>query len=305
MTPSTENTRQVFFNRIVDALNAGGDLGDDDLEFIDVSLFPPDPEELAAFLSNDENSERDTLLDLIFYPDQALQIDLEPLLEAGRFSPADEKRILEGLLDADIDVPVRMPNGRELVRLRLPEFIKYRYLDRLNVAWQPHTDVVAAIDDQVSAPLRPVVKVRLRNTGLRLESGQALFLGRFFTRMDDGHPDYLACLDLVLSLLDEKKGAVEVYRLLVDYKRTCFRCLQQARRFETLLRRSNMETLMLQGIRPPQESPDEWVRRMALIDRICYGVYGRTEIMAMPVEEPLREVADLDTPAEAFHSLLR
>ena len=305
MTPTMKNARQVLFCRIVDALEAGGDLSDEVLEFVDASLFRPEPEALAVFISNDENSERDTLLDLIFYPDQVLQIELEPLLEAGRLAPDDEKRVLKRLLEADIDVPVRLPNGRELLRFRLPGFIKDRFLTRLNVARQLPPEVVAAIDDRVAAPLRPVVKVRLRNAGLRLDTGQTLFLARFFSRMDDAHPDYLACLDLVLTLLDEKKAAVEVYCLLVDYKRTCFRSLQQARRFEALLRRSNMETLMLQGIRPPQESPDELARRMDLIDRVCFGVYGRTEIMAPPMEEPLREVADLDTPAEAFHSLLR
>ena len=271
MKPSTEHARQVCLSRIVDALTAGGVLTDDVLNFIDASLFPPEPEALAAFLTDDDNSERDTLLDLIFYPDQAFQVDLEPLLEAGRFSPADEKRILTDLLDADIDASARMPNGRDLVCLRLPDFIKKRYLDRLNIAWQPHPDVYAAIDNRVSAPLRPVVKVRLRNAGVRFESDQALFLGRYFTRMDDGHPDFLACLELVLALLDDNSAAVSFYSQLVDYKRTCFRGLQQARRFESLLRRFHIENPTLQGIPPPPEAPGEFGRPPTPIDRLCLG----------------------------------
>lgn len=301
----TTDSAQLLFTRIVQALKAGGDLTEKILAFIETSFPLSDSEHLASFLNDDEDCERDTLLDLIFYPDQAAQIDLEPLLETARFTGDDEQKIMDRLLAHAIEAPIRMPDKRELTCIRLPEFVKSRYLERLNIVWQSHSDVVAAIDTGVSDSLRSIVKVRLRNTGLRLENGQALFLSRFFTRMDDGHPDYLSCLELVLSLLDEKNAAARVYDLLVDCKRTCFRSLLQARRFESLLRRSNMETLMLQGIRAPQESPDELIRRMALIDHICYGIYGRTEIMAPPMEEPMREVTDLDSPAAAVRSLSR
>ncbi|BBO77355.1 hypothetical protein DSCW_47720 [Desulfosarcina widdelii] len=305
MTPALAPSQQALFSRIVDALKKGGALNDEILDYVDAALFTPEPDRLSAFLADDEDSERDTLLDLIFYPDRMVQIDLEPILASGRYSAEDERTILESLLAITIEPFIRLPDGRLLTRIQLPDFIRTRYLERLNITWQLPAGLAAAIDKGVSAVMGPVVRVRLRNAGMQFSAGQVTFLCRFFERMDDSHPDYPACLDLALALLDKKGSAAMVYDLLVDYKRVCFRAMEQARRFTALLRRSNMETLMLQGFQPPRESPEVLLHRMGLIDRICFSVFGRTEPMAPAMEEPPRQGPDLDDPAAAVQWLLR
>ena len=62
---------------------------------------------------------------------------------------------------------------------------------------------------------------------------------------------------------------------------------------------------MLQGVRMPHISRERTLQEMGLIDRICMGIFGRIETIAMPLEEPLRQVADLDTPAAVVRSLMR
>lgn len=305
MTPALDPSQQALLSRIADALKKGGDLTGEILDYIDAALFTPEPDQLSAFLADDENSERDTLLDLMFYPDRTVQIDLEPMLASGRYSPEDEHTILGRLLARTIEPPVRWPGGSLLTRIQVPDFIKIRYLERLNITWQMPADLAAAIDKSVTAGLGPVMRVRLRNAGRPFSAGQVTFLCRFFERMDESHPDYPACLDLALALLDKKGSAAMVYDLLVDHKRVCFRAMEQARRFTALLRRSNMETLMLQGFQPPRESPEVLMHRMDLIDRICFSVFGRTEPMAPAMEEPPRQGPDLDDPAAAVQWLLR
>jgi len=305
MTPTLDPAQQALFPRIVNALKKGGELSDEILDYIDAALFTPEPDRLSAFLADEENSERDTLLDLIFYPDRTVQIDLEPILTSGQYSPEDERTILDRLLACAIEPPIRWPDGRLLTRIQVPKFIKIRYLERLNIAWQLPADLAAAIDKGVSAAMGPVVRLRLRNAGVQFSNSQVTFLCRFFERMEDDHPDYSECLDLALALLDRKGSAAMVYDLLVDYKRVCFRALEQARRFAALLRRSNMETLMLQGVQPPRESSEVLLHRMGLIDRICFSVFGRTEPMAPAMEEPPRQGPDLDDPAAAVRWLLR
>jgi hypothetical protein len=122
--------------------------------------------------------------------------------------------------------------------------------------------------------------------------------------MTHSDPDYLACLDLVLPLLERVNKGAEVYDLLIEQKRSLFRCLLQARRFESLLGRSNMETLMLQGVRAPQGSPDALMRRMRLIDLICLRSFGNTESIDPPIEAPVRQVSDRAATEAAIQSLL-
>ena len=208
------------------------------------------------------------------------------------------------LMAREIHARVNMPDGRQLTRIRVPDFIKSQYLARLNISWQMDPQVATAIEMGLPASIRPMVKVRLRNTDICTASGRRDFLCRFFQRMTHSDPDYLACLDLVLPLLESAGKGVEVYNLLVEHKRSLFRSLQQARRFDTLLSRSNMETLMLQGVRAPHVSPDALMHHMRLIDLICLRIFGNTESIDLPVDAPVRQVSDWDTAQAAIQSLL-
>lgn len=296
MTQPIDSTGTDLFPRIVDVLERGGRLTSAILDYIAASLFPPEPDRLADFLINHAaDSEWDSLLDLIFYPDPSIQIDLELLLEMAAYTVDDEKDVHNRLLDRPIDARISMPDGSALTSIQLPDFVKSQYLERLNISWQMDPLVLTAIQNGVTAVSAPVVKVRLRNARIRLTPARQHFLCRFFERMADSDPDFLACLDLMLALLDNTVETVDIYDQLVAHKRSLFRSLQQARRFETLLRQSNMETLMLQGVRAPHAPRDELLRHMRLIDLICVGLFGKTEAIAAPTDQPLRRVSDPDS----------
>ena len=55
----------------------------------------------------------------------------------------------------------------------------------------------------------------------------------------------------------------------------------------------------------PTPRPDELMYHMRLIDLICLSIFGKTETIEPPMEEPLRQVPDLDTPEAAIRSLMR
>jgi hypothetical protein len=303
MNQPLNDTPTDLLDRIINGLENGGCLTDAILDYIEAALFSPEPDRLAAFLIDESDSERDSLLDLIFYPDQAVQIDLEPLIEAARLSVADEQALHGRLMAREIDVRVSMPDGRHLARIRVPDFIRSQYLARLNITWQMNARVAAAIASGVSAARRTMVKVRLRNAGLCPASNQLIWLCRFFERMADSDADYLACLDLVLSILGQAGESVDGYGRLIAHKRFLSRSLQQARRFEALLRHSNMETLMLQGTRAPHVACEALMHEMRLIDLICRRVFGKTEAIDSPREEPLREVTDSNNAGAVIQAL--
>jgi hypothetical protein len=305
MTQPFSEPQRRLLDRITRALEIGGCLTVAILEYIDAVLFPPEPDRLAAFLADDTDSQRDSLLDLIFYPDQIMQVDLEPLLETARYSAEDERQLHDRLMERSIHARLSMPDGRPLVSIRVPGFIKSQYLERLKISWQMDPHVATAVEKGLSAEMRPIVKVQLRNAGICMSSGRRDFLCRFFQRMEKSDPDYLVCLDLVLSLLQAIEKGIDGYDLLVNHKRSLFRSLQQARRFNILMGQSNMETLMLQGLRAPYVSSNDLIHQMRLIDLICLTMFGHTEPIDEPMEEPVRQVSELDTAEAALQALLR
>jgi hypothetical protein len=62
---------------------------------------------------------------------------------------------------------------------------------------------------------------------------------------------------------------------------------------------------MLQGVRTPHASCETLLDEMRRIDLVCMHVFGRTEPLQLPVQTPLRHVADLSDPAAAVRSLWR
>ena len=304
MARITCDIQPMLLDRIADALSRGGALGQATLDYIEGSLFPPQPDRLAAFLIDDADSERDTLLDLIFYPDQPVQIDLEPLLETARLSSAEARELHAALMDRTIHAPIRMPGGEPLTRIRVPGFIKSRYLDRLNITWQLDARLAAAIERHVASVRQLWLKVRLRNTGRCFSPDQVTLLIRWVERMPDDDPDFDRCLDLVLAITPDSDAPFDPYTLLVAHKRSSWRNLQQVRRFESLLRRSNMETLMLQGVRAPHASAEALIDAMRLVDRICWHVFGQIDTIDLPTESPVRRVEDPNDTDALFRSLL-
>jgi hypothetical protein len=296
-----EKASPDILSRVIAAMENGGRLTAEVLAYVDATLFSPVPDHLADYLKDDGDSQRDSLLDLIFYPDETVQIDMEPLLAAARYSASDEAVLAERLMARAVDVQLTMPDGLPLVQIRLPGDIKRQYLRRLNISWQIDPEVSAVIESKVSPACRPVVGVRLRNADLRFTSDRRSFLCRFFAFMDDHDPDYPDCLSLVLSLMGSAGEGDCGYDLLAGHKRFLFRSLQQANRFESLIRQSNMETLMLQGLRAPHAAPDALMRQMHLIDRICLTMFGTTETIAQLIDEPVREITDLEDPDAALN----
>lgn len=292
--------------RIVAAMEHAGRLSEAVLDFIDTTLFPVEADRLALFLKSDAaGSERDSLLDLIFSPDLAVQIDLEPLIRDARLGPGDVATLSERILDRPIQVQIRLPDGHSLGRIRLPDFIKSQYLARLNLSFRPAPQLDAALDRELSASMATVVRVRLRNARLSPSETQQPLLERFFERMPESDPDFLICLERLLSLLPSAGQSDDFFEVLAAQKRLLYRHLQQVRRFETQLRHANMETLMLQGVPSPQASQEELLAQMRHIDLICQAIFGRVEAIAAPLDTPLRHVSDADTPEAAVQALLR
>jgi hypothetical protein len=305
MHTTAQNNLNRLFTSIASSIEGSGTLSGAILDYIEATLFSPDPDALAVFLADETDCDRDSLLDLIFFPDHRVQIGMEAMLEASCFSEDDETALHRRLDDEPVYSEIKMPDGHALVRILVPDFIKTQYLKRLNITWHIDPGVSAAIEKGTSAKLATIARVRLRNANMKFSPESIRFLCLFFERMPDSDGDYLPCLELVIPILEAAQDKTDGYELLADRKRRLFRGLQQIDRFETLLSKSNMETLMLQGIRAPQASREDLVNQMRRIDRICFHLFGKTEIIASPIEATIQQISDLDTPAAAVKSLMK
>lgn len=278
-------------------------LNDAAWHFIDSTFCHPTFEALEAVLSDEACPERETLIDLILFPDAEQRAALEEDIARGCFTAGDEPAVLAFLLGKPLEASLAVPREKKALAISIPEWAAAAFLRRLHIGRQIDPQLTEAVARFVPEAQRVRVNVALRNSRFVQTRKKLLFLANFFRETAPGGEDFLDRVDFLMGFLDDIEGDVSIYRALSDRKRSCFRGLQQALRFEEQLGRHNIETLLLQGFRAPHVDKGDMRRQMALIDRICQDVFGRTEPVG---EDPVGEemlVGDTDDIAGLIRSL--
>ena len=81
---NSEEKCEMLADEIKAIISEGIALSDDVVHYIDSTFSSPTIKELQAILDDDSNCEGDTLMELLFFPDESIQVRLEQALERCR-----------------------------------------------------------------------------------------------------------------------------------------------------------------------------------------------------------------------------
>lgn len=309
-TPSDSNARAVL-DRIRAYLAFGIELNEGVLDFVS-STYGISPEDTAAIVQALESGEADPLEELLFFPAEDLQVDLENVLGGNGLDRAACAWIRERLVARPAETLFLIAPTQNRFSHALPAEGVDTYVSRLCLDWQCPGELLGVISRRFPAAedgcggteLRLRVLVRLRNAHLPRTPFQEAFLSVFFNHFPFERTDYLAHLDCLLGLLSETPDAPDAYDALMQKKFFYFRQLSRARKAKALLENSNMETLIMTGVRLPHMDTRDAVIAMERIDRMALFLFGRTEyIDGNPVAVDLGEITDT-ADAEAISRAL-
>ena len=281
----------LLAERIVKILKEGIHLNSDVMHFIDSTFSSPCINELEKIIADNSDCERDSLIELIFFPDEEIQARLEDLLKSHNYCREDENKVLDYLSSGQIESTIHFPDNKGTLSVTMPYEVAGRFLVRLNIHKKIDKRIYAAIDTGVSEKLKISVRVKLRNTVKEIAENKIFFLCDFFEKMEDESDDFLECLDFILSLLDEAENTSNLFSAFMDKKRFFFKNLQRAEKFRQQLEKANMETMILQSAKTPYINIEDEKRKMELIDKISLSVFGRTEYFDEFVESPIWTVS--------------
>lgn len=266
--------------RIADTLRTilarGLNLTNGTLRFIDSTFCPPSAAELAAILQQDAASERDSLLELLFSPDEALQIELEDRLGQLRGEePPSVEEVVAGLATAPQAVAFRFPDGRGVLEVVMTAPLARRLVSGLGVDRVLPNTVAEAIAAKVPGPSGQRLRVMLRNARFDFSPSKNEFLNALIPKLDVHDEDAWRCFAFALELLAEIEEPADVYAALAARKKWLARALHHGRRLREHLAQSNVETLLSRGQRLAWVDEGSARRQMGYIDRICGAAFGR------------------------------
>ena len=255
----------------------------DVVAYIEATLGSADPHIVADLLDRPGESDSDTLLELVFFPDAAFQRGVETVLAGKALSPADQACLAERLMTAPASARFIFPTHPGRLDCNLPVEGVEAFLTRLGLGWSLDARLREALD-RWAAEFEGAgdtdffsLLVRLRNAGLAQTQGQVRLLKDFLERMPVEDSRWDACFDFLLAFLSEHGDTLNFYRALMARKMYLLRHLIKARRQAERMSRSNMETLSATGFRAAHFDTVAAERALACIDAIALAVYGRTE----------------------------
>jgi len=278
----------LIADEIKKILSKGIDLSDDVVHYIDSTFSNPTIEELQTILADDANCEKDSLMELLFFPGESMQVELEKTLERYKPQAEDENNILAYLCRDPLQVTFRFIDDRGALKLQIPEDVIRQFLVRLNISKHLEANLIASICNYGDEQNINRFKVKIRNSRFSPSDSKTGFLCRFFEKIGSRSHDIFECLDFVLEFLDEIKKDTDISPALMARKKFYFISLQKGQKMDSRLEKHNIETLLMQGERVALIDKVDARKKMQIIDRISRAVFGKTEYFEPLVSDEMQ-----------------
>jgi hypothetical protein len=245
------------------------------LHYVDSTYSNPSSAEIEKILTGDSDYEKEALFKLIFFPDESTRILLEEFFIKEDIR--EEESIRAYFSGKNTETKIKFPDKRETIHILLPPRFADVFISHLNISKRFGEKLIKAISAVSCDKKRVFTRIKLKDTGKSFSEKDEEFIALFLEKFGEEKKDFRECLDLVIEVLSEKGDDADIYNAFSYKKAASYRSLLHAERFEKQLERDNIETLLLQGIRPVSVDKDAALRKMRLIDRICLAVFGKTE----------------------------
>lgn len=264
---------------ITGELEDGIGLTDDVLNYLDATF---GTEDLSSVLADADDSEVDSLLELIFYPDVTLQLRYEARWGREIFTENDRETVMALLCAAPVVAGITLPGTQQKISIPVPTFASRSFVQRMNICWQPPAELAQAIEKHCTEDDGLMTRVQLRNARLNWHEAQISLMNRYLSLLPTEYETFASDLDFLISILSELTCGGDSYTFLIDKKFFYFQSLCSAEDYERKRMSSNMEIMMMSGARSAHGSIDQWRQFMRRIDRICQALFGRTQFFQQP-----------------------
>ncbi|MBW1893782.1 MAG: hypothetical protein JRF40_08535 [Deltaproteobacteria bacterium] len=240
---------RLLITEVEKAFRKGIILSDDVCHFLNSTFSNPTLSELEAVINDTSNFEKDSFLELVFFPDEFLQIKVEDILSKEYFQEQDENILVDYFASTEPVAAVFVSGFERPLKIKMPGWSAEALVSRLKVLKQINQRLAKVVEKYIHTKEQSVVRVRLRNKEFKESKSKIDFLCEFFKQHATENVDFLKHLDFILQFFAETESDEIIDHSLMQKKQNYEEKIQQAIKFEEQLRKNNIETMMMQGKR--------------------------------------------------------
>jgi hypothetical protein len=187
----SENKNKQVAEKIIDILRSGLAINADTQHYIDSTFSNPSVGELEDLLQDESSCETDSLMELLFFPDESVQLQLEEMIADTHFQNRDEREIQNRVCSTALQTQIRFTDGRGTLEMMVTPSNAAQFIERLNLSRCPDPKLRSAIARYVHQRLQIRCKVRLRNTRPITSPNKISFLQAFFKKLQIANDGFL------------------------------------------------------------------------------------------------------------------
>lgn len=272
----TEGTMEkTIAGYIGDVLTRGFLLSYDTIRFIAATWDVPEHlwiEDFHAAMALLDDPE--TLVDLIVYPDERIQMGLEPILAHPGAGPPDERAVIHHLGGSSPQVTIILPDDAGAISLSVEEFFLTRFVKRLHLEKVIPKSLCDTLPPSFSPESRYRFFVYLRHSHIDYRSDCIDAISRYVEMFPESHPAFWDGLSFVLEFLTEIPDARDMKTALINRRKVLSHHIDQKKAMDDHLAKVNMETFLLTGNRVCGIDVARATDQITLIRSILYHVYN-------------------------------
>ena len=110
-------------------------------------------------MQDESSCETDSLMELLFFPDESVQLQLEEVIADTHFQQRDEQQIRKRVCSTSIQTQIRFAGGRGALKIRVTPSDAARFIERLNLSRSLDPGLRSAVAQYVHHELQTRSKV--------------------------------------------------------------------------------------------------------------------------------------------------
>jgi hypothetical protein len=266
-----EKTCRRLVQTIREVLAGGIAVGPEVGDFIGAGEKTICADALNRYLRRCSDAERDTLLALIFFPDESIQLRIEAMLAQVSCSHRQLEAVQQHVLATPVSAALQLIGSGQVLRLAVPADTVAAFLARLNLQRRLDPEFEHALGGGLCPRDRLRARVMWRNAKTAPGGSKSAFLAAAVRQLSPD-PRFFEILSYLLEFLDLTAEDVDFCTALAERKQTCVDNLQNLEKDEARVRTGCMEAHMLSGRRVPYIDRAACTATIMLIDRILWAV---------------------------------
>ncbi|MFW6415664.1 MAG: hypothetical protein ACOCZ2_05030 [Thermodesulfobacteriota bacterium] len=264
---------RILAEAISSDLSQGITLAPETIQYIESTFGISTPPALFKLFQEQEETEKESILQLIFFPDRETRKRLEPILEREKFATEDIEEVASLLAKKIPIVSLYPPGVQEAIQTELQTEHAAGFVSRLYIQRKLPRYLSKIIDHNFSSEFATRIKVDLRCAKFEQNATNLELLETVFNRLDlEDMPWKL--FNYILTLLEESKSNEDLWHFFKRKKIFIKQHLEKAKYIEKQVSSQPMELLMMQGVNTLSISSSELSDQLHMLQDICLQTFG-------------------------------